>query len=232
MAYTAGNLHLRAGAPGDLTYTYDAASDTLATALTAGYFNNTDDSLVLTVDDLLFVQASDGNCWARVSAIASGSVTLQFAGGNLPLGALATNTNTIATGASADEAQHVLAGYYSDGSGTEGDSDAVMNSTASHYRLAAPYPGAEVFVRRDNSATVIHQFDAGGSAGVGGPAGGTGVTFDRQGNRTFMVQQEGEFFHVVGVSATRWRVVNAKWRASVSDSDDVAAGASRFPGAS
>ncbi len=232
MAYTAGNLHLRAGAPGDLTYTYDAGADTLLTALAIGYFNNTDDDLVLTADDLLFIQATDGNCWARVGSVSSGSVTLQFAGGNLPLGALASNTNTTGAGASGDEGQHLVVGYYSDGTNTDGATSALQNSTASHYRLTAPYPGAEVIVRRDNSATVIHQFDAGGSAGVGQGAGGTDVTFDRAGNRTFMMQEEGEFFHVVGVSATRWRIVNSRFGSSLEASTLIAAGASRFPGAS
>ena len=71
MAYTAGNLHLRAGAPGDLTYTYDAASDTMATVITSGYFNNTDDDLNLVADDLIFCQCTDGNMWLRVSAVSS-----------------------------------------------------------------------------------------------------------------------------------------------------------------
>jgi hypothetical protein len=222
MAYTAGNLHLRAGAPGDLTYTYDAGSDTLATVLVAGYFNNTDDNLVLTVDDLLFVQAGDGNCWARVSGVSSGSVTLQFAGGNLPVQTLGTNTNTATAGDSADRAQDLVAGYFTDGTATL---DAAANSTASRYVLAAPYPGAEVFVRRDNSATVIHQFDAGASDA-------TTITFDAKGNRAFMIQNENEYFHVVGVSTTRWRIMNAQWSASIEASAVVAAGASRFPGAS
>src|SRR3990167_299371 len=137
MAYTEGALHLRAGAPGDLTYTYDAGSDALATVLTAGYFNNTDDLLNLTVDDLIFIQAGDGNCCARVSAITSGSVTLQFAGGNLPV-------NTMATGTDSGVLVTLSVGYYEVGS---------ENSTASRGVLPTPYGGAEVIVRKIGSGT-------------------------------------------------------------------------------
>src|SRR3990167_9985291 len=84
MAYTAGGLHLRAGAPGDLMYTYDAGSDSMFTVATAGYFNNTDDDLNLTVDDIIFCDCTDGNMWLQVASISSGSVTTQWAGGDLP----------------------------------------------------------------------------------------------------------------------------------------------------
>src|SRR5574341_936395 len=47
MAFTAANLHLQPGAVGDMQYIYDAGSDTLATVIAAGYFNNTDDSINL-----------------------------------------------------------------------------------------------------------------------------------------------------------------------------------------
>ena len=188
MAYTAGNLHLRAGAPGDLTYTYDAGADTLATALTAGYFNNTDDSLVLTVDDLIFIQATDGNCWARVGSPSSGAVTLQFAGGNLPIQTAATGT----VGARAS----LLVGFYEIGSAT-----GAGDCTASRYVLPTPYPGAEVQVRRTDSGTIARVFDAGGSA-----TGETGVTFDGVGNRRITLKREGEGFHVVGSGTSRWRI--------------------------
>ena len=218
MAYTAGNLHLRAGAPGDLSYTYDATADTLATVLTAGYFNNTDDDLALAVDDLLWIQAGDGNCWGRVSALDSGSVTLQFAGGNLPAQTLGTNTNTATAGDSAAKAKGMPVGAYEDGSATAGG-----DSTASRYVLDAAYPGAEVFVRRTDAGTALHTFDAGASDA-------TAITFDNLGNRRFIIQQENEFFHVVGVSTTRWRILNAQPIATIAASVTFGGGASRFPG--
>jgi hypothetical protein len=182
MAYTAGNLHLRAGAPGDLTYTYDAGSDTLAEILVAGYFNNTDDDLVLTVDDLIFVQATDGNMWVRVGSISSGSVTCQFAGGNLP-------PQTPATGTGASDAR-LLVGHYEIASAV---------STASHYYLPTPYAGAEVMVRRDGSVNTDQHYDCGGA---------TTITLDSRGNRRIKLAVEGDAFHVVGVSATRWRIMS------------------------
>lgn len=193
MAYTAGNLHLRAGAPGDLTYTYDAgATDTLATVLTAGYFNNTDDDLNFTVDDLIFIQASDGNCWARVSAISSGSVTLQFAGGNLPVQTFATGT--------AGNLVTLSVGYYEVGS---------TIATATRAVLPTPYPGAEFMAVVAASASGGHSisFDAGGS-------GATGVVYDTANHRRIRLSRTGESFHVVGTSTTRWRIRNLNYRAT------------------
>jgi hypothetical protein len=210
MAYTAGNLHLRAGAPGDLTYTYDAGSDAMATVATAGYFNNTDDDLNLTVDDLIWCQCTDGNMWQRVSAISSGSVTTQFAGGNLPI-------QTPATGTAAALGAAMSVGQYEIGSAI---------ATASRLVLPTPYPGAEVLVRKTDSGTMTFFLDAGGSA----TGGATGVTYDSVGNRRFVLQQEGEMFHVVGSSTSRWRIKQAQTHASIAGSVTLGGGASRFPG--
>ena len=186
MAYTAGNLHLRAGAPGDLTYAYDAGSDTLATALTAGYFNNSDDDLNLTADDSVFIRANDGNCWARVSAVSSGSVTLQWTGGTLPPRTPATGTGD------ASRAIDLEVGIYAIASDV---------STATHYVLSTPYAGAEIRVYKDASMVTSISFDAGASDE-------TGVHFDGRGTRRIALTTEGESFHVVGQSATRWQIVS------------------------
>ena len=193
MAYTAGNLHVRAGAPGDLTYTYDAGSDALATVLTAGYFNNTDDDLNLTADDVIWVQATDGNCWARVASISSGSVTLQFAGGNLPI--QTPTTGTVAAIAT------LLVGYYEIGSAT-----GAGDCTASRYVLPVPYAGAEVQVVRTDSGTVARHFDCATSA--------TAIAYDGVGNRRIELKTEGDGFHVVGSSATRWRIRSLSFTAT------------------
>lgn len=207
MAYTAGNLHLRAGAPGDLTYTYDAGSDTLATVLTAGYFNNTDDNLNLTVDDLIYIQAGDGNCWARVSALSSGSVTLQFSGGNLPI-------QTMATGTDSGTLVALSVGYYE--VGTE-------NSTASRGVLPTPYGGAEVIVRKIGSGTQSLEFDAGGS-------GATAIVYDGT-SRRITLRLEGEGFHVVGSSTSRWRLAALSLTATGKDGSYAGEGASNSIGA-
>jgi hypothetical protein len=194
MAYTAGNLHLRAGAVGNVTYTYNAtttgASDTLAELLIAGYFNNTDDDLNLAVDDVIFVRATDGYMTTVVSDVTAGSVTLQFAGGTLP-------PQTPSTGTFADASiARLLVGHYEIASAV---------STASHYFLPTPYPGAEVLVRRDSSQETAEHYDCGGA---------TTVTLDARGNRRILLTHEGESFHVVGVSATRWRIMNLDHNAS------------------
>jgi|TARA_R100001086_G_scaffold220406_1_gene137306 hypothetical protein len=190
MAYTAGSLHLRAGAPGDLSYTYDAASDTMATVATSGYFNNSDDDLNLTVDDLIWCQCTDGNMWQRVSAISSGTVTTQHAGGNLPIQTFSTGTTAILN--------TLGVGFYEVGTSV---------ATASRNVLPTPYAGAELRVLKVDSGSQIFQFDAGGS-------GATGITFDAVGNRVIKLQTEGEMFHVVASSSTRWRVYGANTNAS------------------
>lgn len=194
MAFNSANLHLRAGAPGDLFYTYDAGTDTLANVIDAGYFNNTDDNLNLTAEDLIFCQCSDGNMWLRVSSISSGSVTCQFAGGNLPI-------ETPATGTAAANAT-LEVGFYEIGSAT-----GAGDCTASRYVLPTPYPGAEVRVLRTDSGTVARHFDAGGS-------GATSVVYDNVGNRRIRLVREGEGFHVVGTSSTRWRILSLNFNAT------------------
>jgi hypothetical protein len=199
MAFTNANLHLRAGAPGDLIYNYDAGSDTMATVAAAGYFNNSDDDLNLTVDDLLWCQCTDGNVWLRVASISSGAVTTQYAGGNLPI-------VTAATGTEAALSEDVTVGFMEVGTSI---------STASRYVLPTVYAGAEVAVRKVDSGTQLFEFDAGGS-------GATGVTYDSVGNRRITLQIEGEGFHVVGSSTSRWRLTNLDLQASA-----VSAGGSR-----
>ena len=181
MAYTAGNLHLRAGAPGDLFYTYDAGSDALATVLVAGYFNNTDDNLNLTVDDVIWCQATDGNCYFRVASISSGSVTLEFAGGNLPVQTFATGT--------AVAVNKLLVGYYDCGTSI---------ATATRMELPTPYAGAEVLCVKADSGTAIIEFTAGSA---------TTMVWNAANDRETRLMANFDYFHVVGTSATRWRVV-------------------------
>ena len=201
MAYTAGNLHLRAGAPGDLSYTYDAGADTLATVAVAGYFNNTDDNLNLTVDDLIWVQAGDGNAWFKVSAISSGSVTLQFAGGNLPVQTFATGT--------AGNLALLSVGYYEVGS---------TIATATRAVLPTPYPGAEFKAVYAASGSGGHSisFDAGASASdvSVGLGGGTGVVYDSANHRRIRLSRTGESFHVIGTSTTRWRIQSLDYKST------------------
>jgi hypothetical protein len=221
MAYQASvaDLHLRAGAPGDLTYVYDvSAADTMATVLVAGYFNNTDDNLNLTVGDTIFAQCSDGNMWLTVSSIASGAVACQYAGGNLPIQTFATGT-----------AAAILKGRV--GHYEVGTSIAV----ATRVVLPTPYPGAEVRVFKVDSGTAAIEFDAGACAsnisigsGDAATSGGTGVTYDSVGNRRFTLRFEGESFHVVASSTTRWRIQHMNWHGTGGSAGGTNAGGSAF----
>ena len=55
MAYTAGQLHLVAGYPGVAIYRYNTEDDPVDAVEDAGYFNNKDDNLNLTVGDIVEV---------------------------------------------------------------------------------------------------------------------------------------------------------------------------------
>jgi len=82
MAYTSGNLvHLATGNGFNLYY-YDAGSDTLATVMASGYFNNADDFLNLTADDQILCKAADGFQNLRVDTVsAAGVVTTEMGAG-------------------------------------------------------------------------------------------------------------------------------------------------------
>ena len=190
MAFDVANLHLQPGAVGDLAYIYDAGSDTMATVIAAGYFNNTDDMTNLQAEDVIWCQCGDGNMTLRVSAVSSGSVTTQFAGGNLPL-------LTAATGTEAALSAAVGVGFMEVGT---------TISTATRYVLSTPYPGAEFMAHKVDSGTQTFEFDAGGS-------GATGITYDGS-NRRIVMRAETDHFHVVGSSTTRWRIHNLEFAAS------------------
>lgn len=198
MAYTAGNLHLRAGAPGEQTYTYEAGADTMATVIASGYFNNSDDNLNLVAEDLIFCKCSDGHVWVKVSAVSSGTVTTQVISGDTPVQTHATGTAAALTTLSV--------GYYEVGTSI---------ATASRSVLPTPYPGARLTVFKVDSGTQVFSFDAGGS-------GATGITYDGT-NRRIILRAEGESFSVVGSSTTRWRLQHLNHHASaVSEGASVA----------
>jgi hypothetical protein len=204
MTFNTANLHLVPGASGDLIYKYDAGSDTMATVIADGYFNNVDDAINLTVDDRIYCDCVDGNLVLKVSAISvAGVVTTQFAGGNLPI-------QTAATGTEAALSAALGAGFMEFGTSI---------ATATRYVLPTPYAGAEFMARRVDSGTQPMEFDAGGS-------GATTVVYDNTGNRRITSRYEGESFHVVGSAAARWRLYGANFRSS--GSEDLGGGASVF----
>lgn len=165
MAYTAGNLHLRAGAPGDLNYSYDAASDTMVTVIASGYFNNSDDGLNLVVDDLVFVQATDGNMWVRVSAVSSGVVTTQLATGSMP-----------ANGVLGSASAALLVGHSEIGTGT-----------GSAFTLPTPYAGAGVAVFKAGSATAGESFITDATGVTLNGQGDRTITIDAEGDNFCLV---------------------------------------------
>lgn len=202
MAFDYAQLHLQPGAVGDLSYVYDAGSDSMATVAAADYFlTNSANASNLAAEDLVWCQCSDGNMWVRVSASSATSVTTQFAGGNLPI-------QTAATGTDASLSSTVKVGFYEVGTSI---------ATATRFVLPTPYPGAEIRVRRIDSGTQPIEFDAGGS-------GATAIVYDNTNNRRITTRYEGETFHVVGSSTTRWRVYAQRF--SSSGSDDLGGGGS------
>lgn len=177
MAYTSGNLHLRAGAPGNLSYYYDAGSDSMATVAASGYFNNSDDDLNLVADDLIFCQCTDGDMWLKVSAVSSGAVTTQLVSGEGPWNGVAGSASGSIT----------VPGITELGTGT----------ASAHVLGSAPSAGAKVTVTQTGTATT----------GITVVTDATGVTVDGAGSRTITLTGQGQGFDLLGVSTTRWAIV-------------------------
>lgn len=183
MAFTVATLQLRGGAAGALQYVYTNTSDAMATVAASGYFNNTTYLSNFVAGDLLFCVLSDGNMWVRVSAVSSGAVTVQYAGGDLPI--LTTGTGTDSTLGSGIP----TAGFAEVGSSI---------STATRFVLPTPYKGCVIHVNKVDSGTQGWEFDAGGS-------GATGITYDGSARR-IAIKARSEGFRVRGTSTTRWRL--------------------------
>lgn len=77
MAFDITNLRKVYQSPGFDGYVYTSSDDSWATIVTAGYFNNTDDDLNLAAGDRLEIKASDTEGVVKVSAVSSGSVTVE-----------------------------------------------------------------------------------------------------------------------------------------------------------
>lgn len=134
MAYAANTLVLLASGPnGQLTYSHDAGSDTMATVFTAGYFNNTDDDLNLGFDDVVFSICADGHFSHIVSAVSSGSVTTQTVGDRGPF------NGDFSTGASTPTIPHGL--------------NEMGTGTCTSYLTQTPYPGSYLQIYQSGSAT-------------------------------------------------------------------------------
>jgi hypothetical protein len=99
MAYSGANLYnTGAGYPGQAIYNYKSDTDTRATVAAAGYFNNTDDNLNLTVDDIIIVTGDQGGYELIVVSISSGAVTTgESVRSSVPVAGGATITLTKAT---------------------------------------------------------------------------------------------------------------------------------------
>lgn len=99
MAYTDGNLVLWAHGNGKKLFRYDSSTDAMATVNTAGYFNNTDDDIIMAVGDLIYVKASDSTAVLEVASLSSGAVTTSLIGGVGAEETVAGSTATVAIAA-------------------------------------------------------------------------------------------------------------------------------------
>lgn len=206
MAFSGSNIYLTGpNAPGFNKYDYYTSSETMATVLDIngdGYFTDTTGTSGASVSGVKFVagdrihcHCSDGDMWLKVSSVASatGIVTVQYAGGNLPIRTWATGTAAGDFGMSP--------GYYEIGTSI---------ATSSRGVMPVPYPGCEVKCLKVDSGTQVFALHAGACASNiswvdGTTGGGTAVTYDGS-NRSMLLQAEGDWFHVVGSSTSRWRV--------------------------
>lgn len=133
MAFDTSTLvNLTSAPPGSNVYYHDAGSDSMATVLTAGYFNNSDDNQNLVADDIIFSQCTDGDIWHKVSAVSSGSVTTQVVSGEGPW-----------HGDKSTASQAFIVGISELGTGT-----------ATAFSTPVPYIGAKLTVFQSGTATV------------------------------------------------------------------------------
>ena len=213
MALNTANLQLSdAGTPGHATYFY-RTTDTMATVIAAAYFDyGPNAGPRFQANDLVFCLCSDGNMWVKIysASDSTGICVTQYAGGDLPIQTWATGT------AAGDFGLSV--GYYEVSSAT-----AESYATGSRAVLPVPYPGAEVLVRKVGSGTLAKEFYAGASdsgtnagnwvVGMNTYGGATSITFDGT-NRIISLVREADYFHVVGTSNTRWRILAQEISAS------------------
>jgi hypothetical protein len=81
---------------------YDAedASDSLATVLASGYFNNTDDDIRMAVNDTIQVKTSAGQYMLQVTSSTGGAVGTTLTGGDVPVETGNTSVNLLGYGLS------------------------------------------------------------------------------------------------------------------------------------
>lgn len=94
MAYTAADLSgpVQLGDDKKIFF-YDAndASDSLATVLASGFFNNSDDNIRFAVDDLIEVRTSAGQYMLQVTSSTGGAVATTLVRGDVPVETGATS---------------------------------------------------------------------------------------------------------------------------------------------
>lgn len=103
MAYTAAELSgpVQLGDDKKIFF-YDAedASDSLATVLASGYFNNSDDNIRMAVNDLIQVKTSAGQYMLQVTSSTGGAVGTTYVGGDTPVESGTTSASLLGFGLS------------------------------------------------------------------------------------------------------------------------------------
>jgi len=149
---------------------YDAedAGDSFATVTASGYFNNFDDSIRMTVDDIIEVKTSAGVFDLQVTAISStgGPTTTTYVGGDYPVesatsGAISGFGLTILAGAvTGNEKVYMLPGPT-----RAGQRKSVLVNTATDHSIVST--GTYAFGSTgETSITMIGAIGAQGKAGV------------------------------------------------------------------
>jgi len=72
---------------------YDASDvpDSFATCTAAGYFNNNDDAIRMSVDDLIELKTTQGQYLLQVTASTGGAVSVAYVGGDYPVESATTS---------------------------------------------------------------------------------------------------------------------------------------------
>lgn len=167
---------------------YDAGSDTMATVMADGYFNNLTGVQKIAADDIIFCQCADGDFWFRANSVNADNAT---ASAGVVYGAQSGG----------DGPWNGVVGSASGSITVPGISELGTGTATAHVLSRAPRVGEVVRIAQTGTAT----------GGISVITSSTGVTIDAAGDRTLNFTGKGQNAALLGVSTTRWVLIGGNF---------------------